>query len=136
MGAEKCFLQHARHFCNSVLIDNYNNFHSFWDKVDNRIPQIFVPYEMFSNHSQAPQLIEHTLNFLNETRFDKNSTLKKAMSDIIVEPNYRHGSLFARMCGKEKARRLHLRTNATTEKLGYIFDDESASWSLLQTTNK
>ena len=52
------------------------------------------------------------------------------LESIPKDPSYVHGSLYAKFCGKDNARKLHSLTKDVSEKLGYVFDHETATWSL------
>ena len=47
------------------------------------------------------------------------------------EPSCVHGTLAAKYCGIDVAWEVHEVTKEVTRKLGYNFDHDSASWSIL-----
>jgi hypothetical protein len=137
---DKCFFEHAKRICPHVLRDfrvkEYTGFHSFWNQFDPDLPQTIVHYEHLTSKKYAGELVEGAMNFLNSLTpsVDYSSFVEKEkvgkMIEMIKEPDYVHGTLLARVCGKHVARDLHVRTQRVSERLGYIFDNETATWSL------
>ncbi len=57
-------------------------------------------------------------------------SLEDELAGIVKEPPYEQGTLMAQICGKDKARLLHEATKDVSQKLGYVFDYDSATWAL------
>jgi hypothetical protein len=95
-----------------------------------------VHYEHITSKKYAGESVEGAMHFLNSLTpsVDYSSFVEKEkvrkMIEMIKEPDYVHGTLLARVCGKPAARILHDRTQKVSEPLGYIFDYETATWSL------
>jgi hypothetical protein len=141
LKGDECFFENARGLCPQVgsdrRVQEYTRFHSFWNKFDSDLPQTIVHYEHITSKKYAGESVEGAMNFLNSltplsvdySRFVEKEKVEK-MVEMIKEPDYVHGTLLATVCGKDVARSLHVRTRRVSEPLGYIFDYETATWSL------
>jgi hypothetical protein len=138
---DECFFKMAKFICHHVSSDRrvkeYTRFHSFWNEFDPDLPQTIVHYEHITSKKYAGEAVKGAMNFLNSltppsvdySRFVEKEKVGK-MIEMIKEPDYVHGTLLARVCGKDAARKVHDRTRGVSEPLGYIFDYETATWSL------
>lgn len=108
---------------------NYVSFHSFWNDFDRQIPQTVFYYEEFSDHNQVAKATVKMMQFLNVTQ-RKHGDIAKQLEGIINDIDYAHGTLMANVCGKDAARRLDEETKEVSQRLGYAFDYDSATWSL------
>lgn len=120
----------AKDHCKNINVETYLNFHSFWGSLDKNVPQAIMHYEDFANKSNAIQVVDNMLDFLNVTKRDNMNILSERVQDIVKEPSYVHGTHMAELCGKDEARRIHELTKDISEPLGYVFDYEKATWSL------
>ena len=136
---DECFFKNAKKSCRSVRFQankHYKNFHSFWNQYEEKIPQTFFHYERFSNLTHVDKAINDVLRFLNATSRGVNymefysADISEQLKDIVKEPKYEHGTILARVCGKQLARDIHEMTKGLTERIGYLFDYESATWSV------
>eukprot|EP00980_Cylindrotheca_fusiformis_P028724 scaffold22640_cov138-Cylindrotheca_fusiformis.AAC.5 len=139
---DDCFFDQAPKLCsffgrnNGTHLKGYTQFHSTWNEFDLDLPQHIVHYEHITNKTHAPEVLTRAMEFLNSLMpdtdyssfYEKGKVLK--MTSIIKEPDYEHGTILARVCGKEIARIVHNQTLIISERLGYVFDFESATWSL------
>jgi hypothetical protein len=116
--------------------NDYNLFHEFWNILDSDIPQIIAHYEHFSNKSYAGDTVEEVLKYVDDLTPEmdyKNFFQMRRVEDMlsrIREPNYRQGAVLKRVCGKDLSRQIHNITKDISARLGYRFDNESATWSL------
>ena len=136
---DDCFFKKAHKSCGqlrSAASEFYVGFHSFWDQYDNTIPQTLFHYERFSSLTDVKGAIHDVSKFLNFTTKEVNymdfdrADMSEELKAIVKEPGYEHGTLLAKVCGKTVARNIHEITKDVAEKLGYSFDNESATWSL------
>lgn len=137
---DKCFFQQAPRLCsffaNSHNLKTYARFHTFWNDFDPAIPQTIVHYEHITSKKYAGAAVGGAMEFLNSLMPDKDYSRfvdeekLEMMTEMIREPEYAHGTLLARVCGKHVARKVNDETQKVSEQLGYIFDYESATWSL------
>ena len=139
---EECFREKAKSQCSSVVSlaeSNWLPFHQFWnDFGGGNVPQIIYHYENFSDGSKVEGATEKVLKFLrsdvskegSDTSAVETDTIGGRIGGDIGAVEYKHGTLMAEICGKDAARKLHLITKDVTEKLGYVFDEEAATWSL------
>jgi hypothetical protein len=135
---DDCFFQKAHLVCKDVIrrAYEYNLFHEFWNTLDSDIPQIIVHYEHYSNKSYAGDTVEEVLKYVDDLtpEMDYKSFIQmrrvEDMKTRIKEPNYRQGAVLQRVCGKDLSRQIHNITKDISARLGYRFDDESATWSL------
>jgi len=121
----------------SEIAADYSNFHTFWNEFDKNIPQSIAYYEHFTNKAHAADSMIAALKFLNNLtpdvdyeRFYKDTDRIAKVTDVIKEPKYAHGKLLAEICGKDIAREVHEKTKSVTKHLGYVFDEDSGTWSL------
>ena len=126
---DKCKLTKGHSVCRSLNVEKYLNFHSFWNNFDESTPQAIWHYEHFSSKAHALSSFRIAMNTLNETMIIKDD-VEEAFAEIIHEPDYEHGTVLADICGKEVARVIHRKTKDISEMLGYVFDEEEATWSL------
>jgi len=131
---EQCFLKYGHEFCDKVVEseEDWSNWHNFWFLKSLTTPHIIYHYENFSSMANATQPTEKVMDFLNESPppMTAKYSLKDVLADVIKEPSYEYGTLMAQVCGRDKARALHEATKEVSEKLGYMFDDDLATWSL------
>jgi hypothetical protein len=133
-----CFFQEAHLVCKDMikLAYDYNLFHEFWNTLDSDIPQIIVHYEHFSNKSCAGDTVEEVLKYVDDLTPEmdyKNFFQMRRVEDMLTgirEPNFRQGTVLQRVCGKDLSRQIHNITKDISARLGYRFDNESATWSL------
>eukprot|EP00980_Cylindrotheca_fusiformis_P028725 scaffold22640_cov138-Cylindrotheca_fusiformis.AAC.6 len=137
---DQCFFDQAPNICNSWKHSHdsteYTQFHSTWNTFDLDLPQHVVHYEHITNKTHAPEVLTNAMEFLNSLMpdtdyssfYEKEKVLE--MTSIINEPDYEHGTVLARVCGKEIARLVNNQTQNISERLGYVFDYDSATWSL------
>jgi len=140
---EECFYEKAKQLCGSLerqAKQSFIPFHSFWRMIDlGDIPRTVVHYERFSMVDGGEGSIRHVMSFFDRVSsgLDHSVLLEderiEKMKEIIREPKFEHGTLAANICGKDATRRLHEVTKVYTEALGYVFDYESATWSLNET---
>ena len=137
---DDCFYEQAKKLCPrlQVLTNTYVNFHSFWNELGldldgsnsgetsrSSIPQMVVHYEHFSGRGNVEGTIRDVLRFLDNVTSPElnymNFLVKDRideMSGIIKEPKYEHGTLVAKVCGKDVARSVHRVTKQYSEPLG------------------
>ena len=101
------------------------------------MPQKVVYYEHFSSRAHAGNSVVGALKFLDSltpavdyAKFYESEERIQGMKKIIEEPKYEHGTLIARVCGKEMAREIHALTRSVTMRLGYVFENDTATWKL------
>ena len=127
---EEWFNENAHKVCKNIFSSTYLRFHSNWNSIDDdAIPQITYHYEHFSDPTHVMKATEKVMRFLN-VAVQHDDIIGDKLADLIDEPTYTHGTLMSKICGKEDARKLHAATRNVTEKLGYVFDYEAATWSL------
>ena len=139
---EKCFTQHARQYCDvqgalGSSLSKWLKFHRFWiDKFNSSIPQMVIHYESVTSTDPAVvyKEFQDLLEFVGATYTtgdeNKGASMEETLGDYIRPPEYEQGTLFAKICGVEKARELHTETQHITEKNGYIFDHDTGYWSV------
>ena len=98
---------------------------------------MYVYYEHASQKAtvhKAMSTMFHFFDFYSQTNYYMENFYKeeniKQLRGIVKEPAYEQGTLMARVCGKEIARKVHDMTKEISEILGYVFDNETATWSL------
>ena len=137
---EKCFREKAKSQCSRVVSlaqTDWLPFHWFWnDFGGGNVPQVIYHYENFSDGSKVQEATEKVLKFLrsNVSKEGSNTSVENDIGEriggVVGAVEYEHGTLMAEICGKDEARQLHAVTKDVTEKLGYVFDEEAATWSL------
>lgn len=150
---EECFFKKANVLCSSLvaLAQKYVDYHSFWDlyysgnvsKTTTGIkgipPQKIVYYEQLTSKFHVEESIAGVLQFLDELTppemtFKYGSLLTnekvEEMKDVIVNPFYEHGTIVKHICGDKIAKEVHAATKVVSERLGYIFDENNATWSI------
>ena len=135
---DECFHQQAKKYCRSLksLSKTYVAFHSYWDEFDPEVPQMIIHNEHITSKDKIEEEVLGVIKFLDNLtpEIDYSKFFRTdQMKDVIKEPKYVHGTLVAEVCGKEVSRQVHDATKQYSEKLGYVFDDENATWSLNQT---
>ncbi|KAL3928473.1 MAG: hypothetical protein SGBAC_012637 [Bacillariaceae sp.] len=136
---DSCFFEQAGSFCEDLVdqAHSYQAFHDFWDLlVNDDFPQIFVHQEDFTSLVRAGETVGAILNFTNSLvpemdyrQFLTSSTRMADMLNRIKVPKYEPGTLLTQVCGKETSRLVHSITVDASGKLGYHFDNESATWT-------
>lgn len=138
-SGDECFLKMAQPTCRQIFSNDagkaYVRFHKFWDRADLNLPQIFVYYEHASQKAtvhKAMSTMFHFFDFYSQTNYYMENFYKeeniKQLRGIVKEPAYEQGTLMARVCGKKIARKVHDMTKEISERLGYVFDNETATW--------
>lgn len=95
-----------------------------------------IHYEHMTLKNHVREAFEAVITFMAQFGHDADSMhllLEQQLSQIkslVKEPEYDHGTLVARICGVETANKLHQKTRAYSEALGYKFDATSGHWSL------
>jgi len=134
---DPCFFEKAGSFCEDTVDQarHYKAFHDFWDAFNDDLPQIIAHQEHFASLVHASETVREILNFVNtlvpEMDYLQFITSPRVddMLSRIKEPEYEHGTLLTRICGKETSRLVHSITGDVSAKLGYRFDHESATWT-------
>ena len=118
------------HLCprTAKIAVDWKNWHDFWFSKTNysKTSHFLYAYEHFSNLKFVKKVTVKLIDFLDEPELVDGIELEK----LVRQPSYVHGTVLAKYCGNDVAREVHEVTKETSEKLGYIFDYESASWSL------
>jgi hypothetical protein len=99
---------------------------------------MIIHYERMTSKRDVSAAIQSVLTFLDENNLGYDTAYMQElldqrldqMTDIVMEPEYEHGSLLARVCGVDFARMIHSETRENSEALGYVFDEETGYWSL------
>jgi hypothetical protein len=135
---DECFYHQAKQYCRSLksLSQTYVAFHSYWDDFDPEVPQMIIHNEHITSKDKIEEEVLAVVKFLDKLtpEFDYSGFIHTdQMKYVIKEPKYMHGTLVAKVCGKEVSRQVHDATKQYSEKLGYVFDNENATWSLNQT---
>ncbi|GFH53737.1 predicted protein [Chaetoceros tenuissimus] len=140
-SGDECFFKRAQPTCKQIFANDagkaYVRFHNFWDRTDLNLPQIYVYYEHASQKAtvhKAMSTMFRFFDFYSQTNYYMKTfyTEEKIeqLRSIVKEPEYEQGTLMARVCGKDIARKVHDITKEFSERLGYVFDNETATWSL------
>jgi hypothetical protein len=125
--------------CLILKADNtYNIFHQFWSSINLGIPETTIHYERMTSKDGVTAAIESIIYFMNQNDVGYNATtllslLKQKVDQVksmVKEPDYKQGTLVAQVCGIEVATKVHKKTRAYSEALGYVFDKKSGHWSL------
>ena len=140
-------------FCSSLVksAQSYVQFHSFWDEcysgnasnttvgIMSMPPQKIVYYEHFTSKRHVQKSIQSVLEYFDdltppEMTFKYGSLLTnekvEEMKNDIIDPPYEHGTVVKRVCGDKIAKKVHAATKVISERLGYVFDEQSATWSI------
>jgi hypothetical protein len=133
-----CFFERAHLVCKDMMkrAYDYNSFHEFWNTLDSDISQIIVHYEHVSNKSYAEDTVEEVLKYVDDLTPEmdyKHFLPMRRVEDMLTgirEPKFRQGAVLQRVCGKDLSRQIHNITKDISARLGYRFDNESATWSL------
>lgn len=97
---------------------------------------MIVYYEHITSKSKVIRSINTVLQFLDGVSpvdhylNSNNVEIIKRARDVIREPKFTHGTLVARICGKEVAEMVHNATKEYSVPLGYVFDGSTGFWSL------
>ena len=131
---DECFMKRAKGVCDKASNSpDWFNYHNYWfNTFDQSVPQFVYHYEHFSDSAHIVKATEKLLEFLktHDKNVDQSIGLETDLDGLAKVPSYVQGSLMATLCGKEAARKHHNITKEMSEKLGYKFDYESATWSI------
>lgn len=135
---DSCFLEQAKFFCEDMIdqAQSYKAFHDFWDGINDGLPQIIAHQEHFTRLAHVNETVLELLKFTDKLVPEMDylqfftSTRIGDMLKRIKEPKLEHGTLLARICGKDTARQVHSITADVSAKLGYRFEHMSATWGL------
>lgn len=95
-----------------------------------------IHYEHMTSKDDVREAFKKVITFMGQFGHDADSMnllLNQQIDRVksmVKEPEYDHGMLMARICGVEAAKKLHQKTRAFSEALGYKFDAASGHWSL------
>ena len=116
--------------------NTYNLFHNFWNTINLGIPEMTIHYEHITSEKVVSAAFKSVILFMAQFGQDSNSMTSllsqqvDKVKSMVREPQYEHGTLFARVCGVDAAIKLHKMTMRNSEALGYTFDYNSGYWSL------
>ena len=95
-----------------------------------------IHYERITSEKDVSAAFKSVVLFMAQFGQDSNSMTAllsqqvNKVKSMVKEPQYDHGTLFARVCGVDAAIKLHEMTRRNSEALGYTFDHNTGHWSL------
>ncbi len=104
-------------------------FHESYIEAEKTIPSHILRYEELTDPGIVRDKILGVVDFIGE------KSRGEADYSIVRKPDYVQGTLMRDICGMEIARVIHDLTRHVTMNLGYRFDEEKGTWSVVAIGN-